>query len=178
MFSFILGKFPLNHKGSGHLALGQTASRFVKWLCSHSKTSACSAGDPGLIPGLRKSPEEGNDHPLQNSCLENFMDKRAWRATVHAVAKSGHNWVNNTLAVLHPHQQCMRVQLFTALSALVSHSSGYVVVSSCSLICSPLKTNDVEYFFLYLSVVCISFVKWLFKYFTRFKIDFLFIIES
>ena len=65
MFSFILGKFPLNHKGSGHLALGQTASRFVKWLCSHSTTSACNAGDPGLIPGLRKSPEEGNDHPLQ-----------------------------------------------------------------------------------------------------------------
>ena len=44
--------------------------------------------DPGFIPGLGKSPGEENDHPLQYSCLENSMDRGAWTATVHSVAKS------------------------------------------------------------------------------------------
>ena len=55
---------------------------------SVSKESACSVGDPGLIPGLGRSPGEGNGNPLQYSCLENPMDGRAWWATVHGVAKS------------------------------------------------------------------------------------------
>ena len=42
---------------------------------SVSKESACSAGDPGSIPGLGRSPGEGNDNPLQYSCLENAMDR-------------------------------------------------------------------------------------------------------
>ena len=46
------------------------------------------AGAMGLIPGLGKSPGEGNGNPLQYSCLENSMDRGAWRATVHGVAKS------------------------------------------------------------------------------------------
>ena len=41
-----------------------------------------------LIPGLKKSPGEGNDNPLQYSCLENSMDREAWWATVHGVTKS------------------------------------------------------------------------------------------
>ena len=41
---------------------------------SDGKVSACSAGDPGLIPGLGRSPGEGNDNPLQYSCLGNSMD--------------------------------------------------------------------------------------------------------
>ena len=44
--------------------------------------------DTGLIPGLGISSGVGNDNPLQYSCLENSMDKRAWQATVHEVAKS------------------------------------------------------------------------------------------
>ena len=44
--------------------------------------------DVGSIPGLGRSPEEGNDNPLQYSCLENPMDRGAWRATVHGVTKS------------------------------------------------------------------------------------------
>ena len=44
--------------------------------------------DAGLIPGLGRSPGEGNGNPLQYSCLENFMDRGAWRAAVHGVAKS------------------------------------------------------------------------------------------
>ena len=55
---------------------------------SVGKESACSAGDPGLIPGLERSPGEGNDDPLQYSCLENSMDRVACRAAVHGVAES------------------------------------------------------------------------------------------
>ena len=55
---------------------------------SDSKASVCNAGDPGSIPGLGRSPGEGNGSPLQYSCLENPMDGGAWWATVHRVAKS------------------------------------------------------------------------------------------
>ena len=55
---------------------------------SDSKESSCNAGDPGSIPGLRISPGERNGYPLQYSCLENPMDKGAWWATAHGVAKS------------------------------------------------------------------------------------------
>ena len=44
--------------------------------------------DTGLIPGLGRSPGEGNGNPLQYSCLENPMDGGAWWATIHGVAKS------------------------------------------------------------------------------------------
>ena len=50
--------------------------------------SACNAGDPGLIRGLRRSPREGNDNPLQYSFLENPVDRGAWQTTVHGVARS------------------------------------------------------------------------------------------
>ena len=55
---------------------------------SNSKESACKVGDPGLIPGYGRSPGEGNGNPLQYSFLENSMDRGAWQATVHRVAKS------------------------------------------------------------------------------------------
>ena len=58
---------------------------------SVSKESACSAGDLGSIPGSGRPPGEGNAKPLQYPCLENPMDRGAWRATVHGVAKVGHN---------------------------------------------------------------------------------------
>ena len=52
------------------------------------KESACNVGELGLIPGLGRPPGEGTGNPLQYSCLEKFMDRGAWRATVHGVAKS------------------------------------------------------------------------------------------
>ena len=52
---------------------------------------ACDAGDLGSIPGLGKSPAEGNGYTLQSSCLENSMHKGAWRAIVHAVQRVGYN---------------------------------------------------------------------------------------
>ena len=55
---------------------------------SDVKASCHNAGDPDLIPGLGRSPGEGNGNPLQYSCLENPMDGGAWWNTVHGVAKS------------------------------------------------------------------------------------------
>ena len=51
------------------------------------KESACNAGDPGWIPGLGRSTGERNGNPLWYSCLGNPMDRGAWWATVHGVAK-------------------------------------------------------------------------------------------
>ena len=50
---------------------------------SDSKETACNSGDPGLIPGLGRSPGEGKGYPFQYSCLENPMDRG-----VHGIAKS------------------------------------------------------------------------------------------
>ena len=52
------------------------------------KNLPASAGDTGLIPGLGKSPGGGNGNPLQYSCLDNPMDRGAWRATLHGITKS------------------------------------------------------------------------------------------
>ena len=54
---------------------------------SEGKESACNAGDLGSIPGLGRSPGGGHYNPLQNSCLENPMDRGAWWATAHGVLK-------------------------------------------------------------------------------------------
>ena len=55
---------------------------------SDNKKSPCNEGDLGVIPGLGRSPGEGNGYPLQYFCLENPMDREAWLATVYGVAKS------------------------------------------------------------------------------------------
>ena len=55
---------------------------------SVGKESPCSAGDPGLIPGLGRSPGEGNGNLLQYPCLASLMDRGAWWAAVRGVAKS------------------------------------------------------------------------------------------
>ena len=51
------------------------------------KNSPAHAGDSGSIPGLGRYPGEGNGNPFQYSCLGNPMDREAWWATVHRVAK-------------------------------------------------------------------------------------------
>ena len=55
---------------------------------SDSKESTCNVGDLGSIPGSGRYPGEGNGNPLQYSCLRNPMDREAWQATVHGVAKN------------------------------------------------------------------------------------------
>ena len=66
---------------------------------SAGKESVCNAGDPGSIPGLRRSPGEGNGNTLQYSFLENPMDRGAWPATVHGFTRVGHNLATKP----HPH---------------------------------------------------------------------------
>ena len=61
------------------------ALRFPWWLSG--KESAYQAGDAGSIPGLGRSPGEGNGNLLQCFCLRNLMNSEAWRATVHVVVK-------------------------------------------------------------------------------------------
>ena len=55
---------------------------------SDSKEFACSAGELGSIPGLGRSPGEGNSSPFQYSCLRNPMDRGNWQATIYGVRKS------------------------------------------------------------------------------------------
>ena len=55
---------------------------------SDGQESARNVGDPGLIPGSRRSPGEGNGHSFQYSCLENSMDRGAWWTTIYGVTNS------------------------------------------------------------------------------------------
>ena len=55
---------------------------------SDGRESACDVEGPGSIPGSERSSGEGNGNPLQYSCLENSMNRRAWLATVYEVPKS------------------------------------------------------------------------------------------
>ena len=65
---------------------------------SDGKESVCSAGDPDSIPGLGRSPGEGNGYLLQYSSLKNSMDRGAWWATVLRVAKGQirYSWATKT----------------------------------------------------------------------------------
>ena len=58
---------------------------------SEGKVSACNAGDPGSIPGLGRSPGEGNGNPLQYPCLENPMDGEAGRLQFMGLQRVGHD---------------------------------------------------------------------------------------
>ena len=76
---------------------------FFKWGFpdgSDGRVSACNAGDPGSIPGLRRSSGEGNGYPLQYSCLKNSIHRGVWQATVRGVAKSDTN-ERRTLSLIH-----------------------------------------------------------------------------
>ena len=75
---------------------------------SENEESAYNAGDLGLIPRLGRSPGKGNGNPLQYSCLENSMDRGAWEATVHGVAKS-ETWLSDQHFHFRPifNQECV-----------------------------------------------------------------------
>ena len=79
----LVGNAQLMRGSSGHMAIWRPVVKH--WCCpvaptlaSDGKESACNAGDLGSIPGLGRSPGEGNGNPLQYSCLENSMDREAW----------------------------------------------------------------------------------------------------
>ena len=74
---------------AGEMKLPQNPNKFGGFPGgSENKESACNVGDPGLIPGLGRSPGEGNGYPLQYSCLENSMDREDWQAIARGVTKS------------------------------------------------------------------------------------------
>ena len=82
MVSWVPGILSGDQQGQNYLHIYITVFIAMSFPGSSAgKQSACNAGNPGSIPGLGRSPGEGNGYPLQYSCLENPMDREAWRAT-------------------------------------------------------------------------------------------------
>ena len=97
-------------------------SRIKIWTCfpgsTVDKEFTCNAGDPGLIPWSGRSPGELKRYPFQYSGLENSMDRGAWKATAHVVAKS-----RTKLRGLHfhfPQLRCLHKEVGEGLESLPS----------------------------------------------------------
>ena len=82
----------------------------LPWWVSSKESAAEAAEDRGLIPASGRSPGGGHDIPLQYSCLDNLMDRGAWWAAVHGVAKS---WT------YHAHMIC-QVMLWYQINTEIS----------------------------------------------------------
>ena len=76
-----------DREASVSAVLGVTRDSQVALVVRHPLANAGGVGDLGLISGLGRSPGGGHGNPLQYSCLENPMDRGAWQATIHSVAK-------------------------------------------------------------------------------------------
>ena len=87
------------------------------------KESACNAGDWGLIPGLGRSPGEGNGNPLQYSCLENSVDRGAWQAALHGITKNW-TWLCDFFVLLSYRTSFYYLLIYHSLSFL-KHSKQY-----------------------------------------------------
>ena len=83
-------------------------------VAKNPPASAGDSGDTGSIPGSGRSPEEGNGNPLQYSCLENSMDRGAWRATVHGVTNS---WTGLSAHTQNPYEQRQNKRNLSKISA-------------------------------------------------------------
>ena len=133
------------------------------------KNLPTSVGDASLIPGLGRSPGEGNSNPLQYSCLENPMDREAWWSVVHGVAKSW-TWLSNCTCTLIPG----KYNWISKVMQLYIHI--YVCVWIDTLFHYRLL-QGIEYSFLcysidphYLFYTCTMFLKWTSNY-TPIKIN-------
>ena len=101
-------------------------------LLAQMVESACNSEDPGWIPGSGRCPREGNDNPLQYSCLENPMDGGAWWATVHRVAK--------TRARLKQ----LSMHVHTAVFKMNNQQKPIVLAAElCSVLCGSLHGRGV-----------------------------------
>ena len=111
------------------LAISCMTTSNLPWF-SEGKASAYNAGDPGLIPGLGRSPGEVNGNPLQYSCLKNPMDWEAWWATVKGVAKN-RTWLSDFTSLLHglniPGSYAILLFTVLDLSSITSHIHNLVL---------------------------------------------------
>ena len=103
-------------------------------------------GDLGSIPGLERSPGEGNGSPLQYRCLENPMDRGAWQAAVLGVAKS---WT------LSPYMWWLKKKLFLLKSVFIIVPGIYlvvviiVIITGIFIVCQVLMQTPSAYLLIY-----------------------------
>ena len=88
---FLKAKKTMFQRGEKTVLINYTKRLGVFSGSSDGEESACNAEDLGSIPGSGRPAEEGNDNPLQYSCLENSMDRGGWWATVHGSQRVRHN---------------------------------------------------------------------------------------
>jgi len=88
---FLKAKKTMFQRGEKTVLINSTKRLGVFSGSSDGEESACNAEDLGSIPGSGRPAEEGNDNPLQYSCLENSMDRGGWWATVHGSQRVRHN---------------------------------------------------------------------------------------
>ena len=112
--------------------------------------SAYNVGDPGLIPGLGRSPGEENGYLLQYSCLESIMDRGTWWATVHGVTKC---WMQLTFT-FHMFSFNMHVSLPMYLYSIqVLKTCGFHYYTQIAIyFCQSTYHLNLENVFIYLSV--------------------------
>ena len=103
----------------------------VPWWFS-GKESTCQAVNAGSIPGSGRSPREGHGNPLQYSCLGNPMDRGAWWAALHGIARVAHSWVTEQAGVC-----CKSPANMTARSFPLQDIYSKYVPQQCT---SPCKT--------------------------------------
>ena len=103
------------------------------------KNPPAYAGDKsnaGLIPGLERSHGGGNGKPHQYSCLENPMNKRAWRATVLKVPKSWHNW-SDSIAQQNNHNLNVLIKCILEAASNLSHLSAHRTLNTMLFLILP-----------------------------------------
>ena len=101
------------------------------------KNPPANAGDSGLIPGLGRFPRDENGNPIQYSCWENPIDRRAWQATVHGVTRVRHDLVVEHHGRAHHahHGRTVRnsslsLSLSLSLSHVQTHTKNYLMLLS------------------------------------------------
>ena len=121
----------------------------ISWIGGfYARESACNARDPNSIPGLGRSPGEGNDNILQYSCLENSMDRGAWWLVIPF--SKGSSWVRaQTWA------SCHAGRFFTIWSIPIT---GKWVYSICTLKTIELNSPDLKNFYFILECNWFSLV--------------------
>ena len=111
---------------------------------SVGKESAYNAGDLSSIPGSGRSPGEG--YPLQYSCLENPMDKRAWQVTVYRMTKRWHDWATNTSTFFHSPEVFSLVGLILnqIVTQMVRHCTFSLLDGNWAMVCpSPPRPSNI-----------------------------------